>query len=839
MDQITSSLDAQGGIARDSDQNDTTNAGLGDSSVQLLERMGLASELLASLQQDTSTTENLRIAQDKEQQAQNGALASINLKEDIKSGRIKVQSKQAISHSAFTELRIDALEKAVNEIKAHIYDIPKGHAVNEDIQYPIQKHEIRRSSFYTFKVGRQTYNAPVEHLPALEVLVSRSMDNTVLLPLDLNSNNTDSTVKSTVTKFETPERLRIRSQPLLHYLDKVLRGQVDISHAEDINDQRIYPATVFLRPFKLLVENEEQIHQSLLDLRSNLGKDQPQTNKLAGGSRHKQEGTMINEDIQKDLNLLVEFLDQDLKPTFDLRRHLADSTATDIEFADLWHLFRRGMIVISPSNETQAYRVINFTGGRELLRASMVHEMDRTRPGHNGFIIDCLALAYNGLDFVPKLHKFTIMRYSGSRSISSLPIFPLKFHENSQSLRLIMHSRARRFMEVTAPPFSHHMMTGKTVDEASHDVDGRVIIDMATAINTIPKWKLPTQVNEGDLTKVDLRETSLKSYCHHMASGDGCCGDDFVAKDLTMDQENLSTYMNSNSSIFGPRQATELEDDDLILLPDCVHGYVLRNRQWVTMRLSDISDIKFDNDFEDLILPVQEKKTILALMKAYETDKFNGAKNIGARLDLVKGKGSGLVVLLHGEPGTYDPRYLQDLADFVLGVGKTLTAECIADTIRRPLFPITCSNIGETASEIEVNLLSSFNLAHRWGCVLLLDEADVFFAKRNKIDLRRNAVITVFLRNLEYYTGIIFLTTNRVGAIDPAFKSRIHMSIFYPRLSKENTVKLYEIFIKRTKAEQARLGTSTFKINKKEITRFARHHYRRMEKDGLETWNGR
>lgn len=49
---------------------------------------------------------------------------------------------------------------------------------------------------------------------------------------------------------------------------------------------------------------------------------------------------------------------------------------------------------------------------------------------------------------------------------------------------------------------------------------------------------------------------------------------------------------------------------------------------------------------------------------------------------------------------------------------------------------------------VEVNLQDNFNLAHKWGCVLLLDEADVFLAKRNKTDLRRNAVTSVFLRSL-------------------------------------------------------------------------------------------
>lgn len=141
--------------------------------------------------------------------------------------------------------------------------------------------------------------------------------------------------------------------------------------------------------------------------------------------------------------------------------------------------------------------------------------------------------------------------------------------------------------------------------------------------------------------------------------------------------------------------------------------------------------------------------------------------------------------------------------------------------------------------EVERNLQHNFRLAHRWGCVLLLDESDIFLAKRNKTDLRRNAVTSVFLRSLDYYAGILFLTTNRVGGIDPAFKSRIHLSVFYPRLDLDRTQKLFDVFLHKTKEEQRKSGVSTFDIKSKEISRFAKSNYRSLKKSGFSTWNGR
>lgn len=141
--------------------------------------------------------------------------------------------------------------------------------------------------------------------------------------------------------------------------------------------------------------------------------------------------------------------------------------------------------------------------------------------------------------------------------------------------------------------------------------------------------------------------------------------------------------------------------------------------------------------------------------------------------------------------------------------------------------------------EVEKNLHHNFRLAYKWGCVLLLDEADVFLAKRNKTDLRRNAVTSVFLRSLEYYAGILFLTTNRVGSIDPAFKSRIQLSLYYPRINLDTTVKLYEVFLKRARDEQKRIGVAQFKIKEKGILKFAASHYKRLQREGYNTWNGR
>lgn len=48
---------------------------------------------------------------------------------------------------------------------------------------------------------------------------------------------------------------------------------------------------------------------------------------------------------------------------------------------------------------------------------------------------------------------------------------------------------------------------------------------------------------------------------------------------------------------------------------------------------------------------------------------------------------------------------------------------------------------------------------------------------------------------LEYYDGILILTSNRVATFDEAFKSRINLAIRYEDLEEEQRLKILRNFI--------------------------------------------
>lgn len=162
--------------------------------------------------------------------------------------------------------------------------------------------------------------------------------------------------------------------------------------------------------------------------------------------------------------------------------------------------------------------------------------------------------------------------------------------------------------------------------------------------------------------------------------------------------------------------------------------------------------------------------------------------------DIMKSKGNGLVMLLHGPPGT----------------GKTFTAETVAEIAERPLFRVTCGDMGTASGTVEKYLESVLYLSKRWGCIVLLDEADVYLEQRGHADLERNALVTIFLRVLEYYEGIMILTTNRVGTFDEAFKSRIQLALHFGALTTSQRHRVWKNFLNRLDEVTNEIGSIDF-----------------------------
>lgn len=234
---------------------------------------------------------------------------------------------------------------------------------------------------------------------------------------------------------------------------------------------------------------------------------------------------------------------------------------------------------------------------------------------------------------------------------------------------------------------------------------------------------------------------------------------------VVIDCEGSMLY-NHNYNITSVENLDSTIDEDwLFTCPSSIMGYVFSIRKWCSLFITNYSEIQFDDkSFETLVLDPNKKDVIESLISHCD-HTFS---------DIISGKSGGAVMLFHGNPG----------------LGKTLTCEAIAEKMHKPLYSITVGDIGTDSRTVEANLSKIISLAHRWMSIILLDEADIFLEQRTINDIQRNALVGVFLRLLEKYSGIFILTTNRIETIDDAFKSRISIFLKYKDFTTTDRLKV-------------------------------------------------
>ncbi len=195
-----------------------------------------------------------------------------------------------------------------------------------------------------------------------------------------------------------------------------------------------------------------------------------------------------------------------------------------------------------------------------------------------------------------------------------------------------------------------------------------------------------------------------------------------------------------------------------------VHGFIfmyhldLHHHLWV--HVDDIKPYAYQPELKDKLVLPESQIDLIDILTA-EMDVLMD--------DIVEGKSGGTTVLCAGPPG----------------VGKTLTAEVYSEIIKRPLYRVHSGQLGLNVGEMEKALKEVLTRAQRWGAVMLIDEADVYIKRRDD-NIEMNAVVGVFLRVLEYFNGLLFLTTNRVDDIDEAIVSRcIALIKYHPPLGND------------------------------------------------------
>lgn len=374
--------------------------------------------------------------------------------------------------------------------------------------------------------------------------------------------------------------------------------------------------------------------------------------------------------------------------------------------------------------------------------------------------------------------------FKGARKITSLNCYPLKFHKNEAKIRAELIERGKKFVSLQGVHYKSHEGMAyykKRRQIIKVNINGRIMIDPAIHRRILPNYNVstvkPQDPDLGDGSEVDSEgcccddsssEDEPQHYIEEMETNDKDSdgaektkmkvvkddknGMHFVKVPVDADGEEIVPEKLQEISSKNEDEETDLAEDkaeeipvftdeEYLIASPVVLGFAFAEKLWLEFTVSGVKDIVWNEGaYDSLVLENNTKAIVKALV---ESHKYHPAKSID---DVIQGKGKGLVAVLHGPPGT----------------GKTLTAEGISELLRCPLYMVSAGELGTDSRTLEGELQKILDIAHAWGAVLLLDEADVFLEKRTIQDIHRNALVSIFLRLLEYFQGIIFLTTNRV-----------------------------------------------------------------------------
>ena len=516
---------------------------------------------------------------------------------------------------------------------------------------------------------------------------------------------------------------------------------------------------------------------------------------------------------------LVKYLDTDYADTKKTLYPLL--AAGNITFELLWALYRPNDIAVTSCygawEEPRCFRIDFATKNCSMMRGEW-------------YAVEGKYLEYDGKSFGMGAFEANVEGFKGPRKITSLSCYPLKYHRDAESVKKQIIERGRQFLNLEGMNYRFHKglaFAKRKKQVIKICVNGRVMIDPATFRRINPNYPIafikPHEDDElsddednsddcsccGDSDDEQDQGHGLDSMPHddhgeprtkikYTARPDGSVTAESVEVDEDGQIIRPNTVQDELALETSGRRRT-FTDDELLLTSPVVYGFAFNEKLWLEFTISGVRGIEYnDAAFDSLVLPTNQKSIVRALV---ESHKFHAAKTID---DVVQGKGKGLVSVLHGPPGT----------------GKTLTAEGISELLRCPLYMVSAGELGTDPAKLEFELQKILDIAHSWGAVLLLDEADVFLEKREVHDIHRNALVSIFLRLLEYFQGILFLTTNRVETFDDAFQSRIHVALRYGDLTTKAKRSVWSMFIEMCRAQQ---GCEVGVFSDKDLDALSRH----------------
>ncbi|KAL3694643.1 hypothetical protein R1sor_008294 [Riccia sorocarpa] len=463
---------------------------------------------------------------------------------------------------------------------------------------------------------------------------------------------------------------------------------------------------------------------------------------------------------QMQLRHLIRFVETEYSKTIEMHQHMKESGR--VSFDMLWTFMTRG--------ENLVYRC--GISDEELCGKirKTVYKLNTGKPPQWCLELTLDVFNYNCEGYKKYSRKTEVLIYEDEKHWRELEAYPYRFLDDSAEIEAGFLARGARFGYLACSAKYRYMQFSGSMFTSSRNF-GRMQI-----------------LKEGAHGRAMLDQFSFSK----------------MNNDRVMDTSEPSSKVAREARV---RTVDISQDPNRIYAPAIVYGFSFHVKKWGCFSVEGFSEVVFDggSSWDQLVMDPNLKEVTEHLVAQHLRNSEDGEQG---SIDPIPNKGGGCVIICYGPPGT----------------GKTLTAESLAEKLHAPLWSLSVSDLGVTSHDLDTKLVHILDIAASWKTVLLLDEADIYLEKRTTSNLLRNAMCGIFLKNLEYYRGVLLLTTNRIPTFDDAFRSRISVFLRYPPLMVQQREKIWTNLLSRAQikedggaVQQLVKDMAVFELNGREI----------------------
>ncbi|KAI0112380.1 P-loop containing nucleoside triphosphate hydrolase protein [Nemania sp. FL0031] len=476
------------------------------------------------------------------------------------------------------------------------------------------------------------------------------------------------------------------------------------------------------------------------------------------------------------VRLLLEFIKKERPSTWEKLNELENGNCRKISFEDVWLLYPPGTTVFAKDHGAwRAYKV-------ERLEPGCSSSLDKMP-------IHCLYLDLDatGKWLTPKREILSIRHYSSDMPIEDLEVVPEWYFKGVAGFHAVLTERGERFWEYSRK-VNYKEYYGPAWPQSSRQYPAGIIIDYLTS------------------SKHSQGADNMPAHIRGSPRCLTCLGDVLGLPSHPTDSPHISDVCTRTSYAETGKGGCS----PFLFCPPAMWAFSLKHKSWGLVSPDDIGEVKRQGSaLNQLEMEEDNKEYLESAVLTHLVGETSRNSD-----DILRERGGGSFILLHGSPGT----------------GKTFTAECLAAKHAIPLYKATYADLGTDPEVLEKRLKDIFLRAANWKALLLLDQTDIFIQAREVQDWRRSALVSTFLHHLDTSEALLFMTTNRIDNLDRSIEPRVTMPIRLPDINFKGQKNIWKSWI-------SRLGNLT-KKQKAELERFIDYDLKEIEEGAYTNMNG-